>query len=382
MGHTKRFWRPLAMVGVVSALLAHGVSGCSGPDRNQPNQSSSIADPVVAATVNSRPIYVSDVEAEAVARNMVRPGEDLDTASDTFYQVLESLIERRLLSMEAEARQLDRSTEVKRRIESARELVLQGALDEQLRATASDSAAVERMYKETLRKSTSELSFRVRHIQFSSKEAAVAAKRRLTLGEEFEVLAMQLSSDRQSGPEGGDLSYVLPEDMPDPIREMLPAATIGQVSEPIQTSLGWHLIRVDDHRPVETPSMDRMRPNIERFLMWQQRQQLLEKLKGEARIERLIDAAPNSGVAAPDLGPDAPGVEPPPPVPMGPGAVIGAAQEPPPAPAGEPEPAPTKAASPPRKRPSSQPAQTPEATPPAPVAPVGPPPADISDRGP
>lgn len=371
-----RSWPQLPVLLFIAALF---MAGCNGLDRNKSDTKSSIDDPIVAATVNGKPIYIADVEAEAIVRGILRSGEELDPASDNFFQILEDLIERRLFSIEAEARQLDRSDEVRRRLERAREVILEGALNEQLRQTALDSAAIEKMYKENARLLKNERTVHARHIMLPSKDAALAAKRRLTLGEEFEALAYEVSIDRDSAAEGGDLGFILPEQMPDGFREVLSSAPIGQVTEPVQTQFGWHLIKIDERREEAPPSLERMRPQIERWLMFQQQRQLIDKLKTEARVERILDGGENRGVpVAPDFNSDDPtagadGMGPPV-VPMGPGAV--AAVTPPdvmalpPQSAAAPPPVVTPAPRPRPARPRDPPAAAPVAPAPALPAPA------------
>src|SRR5262245_27908140 len=121
MARTRTF---LSAAALVAAGLAIGLtlSGCGLGRNDQPG--AGVNDPVVAATVNGRPIYIEDVRSHAVARGLLQEGEDLDANSDAFYFALEELIQFRLFSMEAEARGLDREPDVRRQLENARERVL------------------------------------------------------------------------------------------------------------------------------------------------------------------------------------------------------------------------------------------------------------------
>src|SRR5215475_13885923 len=118
----------------VAALLslAFALAGCGLGRDNSGDQPGNNRNPVVAATVNGRPIYVEDVRAHAVARQLLQEGEDLDANSDAFYFSLEELIQFRLFAMEAEARGLDRQPDVRRQLESAREQVLANAVYEEI----------------------------------------------------------------------------------------------------------------------------------------------------------------------------------------------------------------------------------------------------------
>jgi peptidyl-prolyl cis-trans isomerase C len=305
MGHTLRFWRPLALcLAVVFAVSVAGLSACGNQTRaTRPGDRGSVADPIVAATVNGKPIYISDVEAEAIVRGMIREGEELDTNSDEFFQVLEDLIEMRLFAMEAEKRQIDRNADVRHRLERARELILAGALNEQIRDTALDEAAVERMYREQVRLRRNSREVHLRQIVLGSKETAAAAKRRLDAGEAFEALAYELSLDRQTGTEGGDMGFKAPDMLQDGLREAAGATPVGQIAGPIQTPQGWHILKVEERREEAAPTIESLRPRIEQWLMFEETRRIVDKLKSQARIERFLE----EGRIAAGPGGDAPG---------------------------------------------------------------------------
>jgi peptidyl-prolyl cis-trans isomerase C len=333
MGHIPRSLRLPAVALALVLFAAGGLVGCGDAFQRRGGKGDAAgAAPIVAATVNGKPIYISDVEAEATVRGLIREGEEFDPTSDEFYQILEDLIETRLFAMEAETRQLDRNADVRHRLERARELILAGALNDQIRNTALDEAAVERMYREQSRLRRSGREVHLRHALFSTKDAAQAAKRRLDSGAStFEEIAYDLSIDRVSGAEGGDLGFRLPDDLPDTMREAAAATQVGQVTGPFQSQEGWHLLKVEERREEAPPSMASLRPRIEQWLMFEEQRRLVEKLKTQARIERIIEE--NSGVVA---GRDVPAPaaaarraearkRDPAQAPMGPGGIAGAA---------------------------------------------------------
>jgi peptidyl-prolyl cis-trans isomerase C len=343
MGLTLRYWRPnwrllaicLAVIGFVAAA---GLSACGDRTRTaRPGDGGSAADPIVAATVNGKPIYISDVEAEATVRGIIREGEELDTNADEFFQVLEDLIETRLFAMEAEKRQIDRNTDVRNRLERARELILAGALNDQIRDTALDESAVERMYREQVRLLRNGREVHIRQIVLGGKEAAAAAKRRLDAGEAFEALAYELSLDRATATEGGDMGFQLPEGLPDGLREAAGGTPVGQIAGPIQTTQGWHIIKIEERREEAPPSIESLRPRIEQWLMFEETRRIVEKLKSQSRIERFMEegrVAAGPGGTAPAAAVRTENRRREGQAPMGPGGVAAAAgQEAPAAPA-------------------------------------------------
>ncbi len=335
--------------------LALALAGC-GLGRDAGQDGAGVTNPIVAATVNGRPIYVEDVRAYAVARGWLQETEDLDANSDAFYIALEELIEVRLFAMEAEARGLDREPDVRRQLENARERVLANSIYEEIDQRSIDPEAIERLYRENTNRLGQGEEIHLRHIQLPTREAADAAKRRLEQGERFEALAFELSTERDTAPDGGDLGFAAIADLAASVRQAVERNSVGEIIGPIQLPTGWHVFRIEDRRAVGVPSLETLRPRIIDWLRYQEITQLNERLARDTRIERLREPdetlAPTDEVTAPaDASPERPapqrpatdlppGEDPPPfPFPMGPSGVSGPspAAPPPAAPALEPQ---------------------------------------------
>ncbi|MBL8538127.1 MAG: peptidylprolyl isomerase [Hyphomonadaceae bacterium] len=266
------------------ALVGCGLGRDNGGVRSAP------ADPIVAATVNGRPIYVEDVRAHAVSRGWLQETEDLDANSDAANLALEELIQIRLFAMEAETRGVDRQPDIRRQLENARERVLAAAIYEEIATRAADPETIERLYRENSASLGRGDEVHLRHIQFDSREAADAAKRRLDQGERFEALAFELSIERDTAPDGGDLGFRAIDDLTTVMREQVERTTVGQLIGPIQLEDGWHVFRVDDRRSRGGPSLEELRPRISEWLAYQESSQLTERLQRDARIEYMREA--------------------------------------------------------------------------------------------
>jgi peptidyl-prolyl cis-trans isomerase C len=347
---------PLKAVLFVAALA---LAGC-GLGRDSAGDGEGVQDPIVAATVNGRPIYIEDVRAHAVARGWLRETEDLDANSDAFYIALEELIQVRLFAMEAEARGLDRRTDVRRQIENARERVLANSIYDEIDARSTDPEAIERLYRENVNRLGQGEEVHLRHIMFPTREAADQAKRRLDQGERFEVIAFEQNT---SG-DGGDLGFAAVSDLATAMRQEVESTNVGNLIGPVQLENQWHIFQLLDRRTRGVPSLETLRPRIIDWLRYQEITQLDERLARDARIERLREQdesiAPGGEVTAPEDAEPAPvrpttpepdANAPPFPFPMGPGGVTGG-QTPNPAPQTQ---AQTPAAPPPRP-PAPQPA--------------------------
>lgn len=111
-------------------------------------------------------------------------------------------------------------------------------------------------------------------------------KKRLDAGEDFAALAKEFSDDSGSATEGGDLGYAGPGVYDPAFEEALYALQKDQVSEPVRSEFGWHLIKLLDVQAPEVPSFDSLKDKLEREV----KAQLVEQRFVEATKE-LEDAA-------------------------------------------------------------------------------------------
>ncbi len=328
---------------MLAALCLLAMASACGLGKNTGEDAAGVSDPIVAATVNGRPIYNEDVRAHAVLRGLLEEGEDLNADTDAFYQALEELIQYRLFALEAEARGLDRDAIIRRRIAAARERVLAAAIYEDIDKKATDPKEIDRLYRENTSQLSQGQEVRLRHMQFVSSEAAAAAKRRLDAGEEFTVLAFELSTDRDTAADGGDVGFQALSDLRAEIRQVVSGLNVGQVAGPVEIDGTWQLVRLDDRRERGAPSLESLRPRIVEWLRFQEISRLQDKLEADARIVRRnaqgepqernapAEAPQNSEDGEPQESPVRPA---PPgrvgapafPFPMGPGGVSGQAR--------------------------------------------------------
>ena len=166
--------RALLTAALFAAVLALG--GCGLGRDGGSGDSGTIRDPMVAATVNGRPIYVEDVRVFAVSQGWIEETGDLDANSAVAQMALEELIRNRLFAMEAEARGLDRRPDVRRQLDYVRERVLAAAVYDEIEQAATDRETIERLYRENVSSLGQGDEVHLRHIQFSTREAADAAK--------------------------------------------------------------------------------------------------------------------------------------------------------------------------------------------------------------
>lgn len=97
-------------------------------------------------------------------------------------------------------------------------------------------------------------------------EAAKAALERLNLGESFESLALELSSDQVSAEEGGDIGFSDGSAFPSEIEEALEGLAVGDTAGPVETEFGIHVVKLTEDNSVVFQSLDEVAARIERDL--------------------------------------------------------------------------------------------------------------------
>lgn len=268
---------------MLCAVLA--LAACSqGGGEDSPPQPGDRA----VAKVQDQTIWASDVKREAVAQGLVGEGEPLDVTSALFRRVLDEVIDQKLLAREAERRRLDDSPLAQRRLEATRERILGDMLVENVVNGAISDQAVQTLYNEQLRLAKTSEEIRIRLILSRTRPEADAVIGILGQGAGFEAVAMERSIDEATRFSGGDLGYstldVMPQAYANALRDQPAGSTVG----PFQTDGGWAVLRVEDRRKENPPTLEQARPQIVRYLTYEGVRRLLEQLRGKAKVDLLM----------------------------------------------------------------------------------------------
>ena len=240
------------------------------------------------ARLDGAPVWTSDVKREAVAQGLIGPGEPLDPASEPFRQVLDEVVDQKLLAAEALRRGLEKDPPARRRLDAARERVLDDILLETSVGRAVNDAAINGLYQEMLRNETPAEEIHLRQIVLGSPADAAQVRKLLAAGGSFDVLAAERSKDDTTRFKGGELAPTTLDMLPPAYAAALKDARAGALVGPFKTDLGWVVARLDDrHR--ETPiTLEVARPQIIRFLTYDQVKDLILNLRRRAKIEVLL----------------------------------------------------------------------------------------------
>lgn len=256
------------------------------------------------ARVDGRTVWVSDVKREAVAQGLIGAGEPLDVSSDLFRQMMDEVIDQKLLASEAQRRKLDKDPVAQRKLQAAHDRVLGDILVDASVADTVTEANIKGLYEEQQKLARRGVEIHARQIVLATPADVEAVRKLVAAGGSFEALAMEKSRDQTTRFNGGDLGYFTADVMPEGYAAALAGAKPGQVIGPVAVTGGFALIKVEDVREEQPVSLDSARPQIVRFLTYDRIRDLLEKLRSKAKVEVLVK--PEAGAPRPLPPADAP----------------------------------------------------------------------------
>ena len=259
----------------------------------------------VVATIGGKPVTEKDLELayEDLASSL--PPQVSDAQKREY--AISYLADLKAGAQAAIDAKLDQSEDFVRRLAYAKDkLLLETYLAAETKKQVTDEK-MRKLYEDSIKAMKPEMEIKARHILVPTEEEAKTVAAKLKAGEDFAKLAQELSKDPGSGKEGGDLGWFTTDRMVPEFSEAAQKLKPGQVSDPVKTQFGWHIIKVEDVREKKPPSYDEVKDQVQQFLERQVQTEVIGKLRASVKIEKKdAPAAP----AAPAPAPAAPAAQP------------------------------------------------------------------------
>jgi peptidyl-prolyl cis-trans isomerase C len=134
-----------------------------------------------------------------------------------------------------------------------------------------------------------------RHILLPTEEEAKAALARVKAGEDFAKVATELSKD--PGGEGGDLGWFTRDRMVPEFADAAFKMEPGQVSDPVKSQFGWHIIKVEEKRMKTFPPFEQVKDQAARYVVQKAQADLIASLHQSVKIERTEPPKPAADAA-------------------------------------------------------------------------------------
>ncbi len=233
-----------------------------------------------AATVNGVAIPQSLID------DIIADQKGVQDTPELRQVILDDLINRELLLQEAKKKGMDKDKKVATQMTLMRDSVLINAyVQDYVRTHPISDAQLKKKYDE-LNAKNSGTEYKARHILVKSEDEAKAIIASLKKGEKFEELAKK-SEDPGSKDKGGELGWSPASSYVPPFADALTKLSKGKYSEtPVKTDFGWHVIQLEDTRPIEPPPFDAVKPQLQQAVGKENVDKMLEDLKKKAKITK------------------------------------------------------------------------------------------------
>lgn len=151
---------------------------------------------------------------------------------------------------------------------------------------AVTAEALQAAYDERFRNAKPQTEYSAAHILVATAEEAEAIKAEIAAGADFAEVAMAKSLDTGSGSAGGELGWFGLGMMVKPFEDAVVAAKVGEVTGPVQSDFGFHLILVHETRIAENPTLDQIRDELAAEIETAAIQKLVDDLTAKATVTR------------------------------------------------------------------------------------------------
>jgi peptidyl-prolyl cis-trans isomerase C len=209
----------------------------------------------VMATVNGTTITLG----EMIALRESLPEQYQSLPDDVLFKgILDQLVQQELLRQSV----TEMSTRHSANVTNDTRGYVSGVAIENVVRTAVTDEALQAAYEKRFKDAVQQTEYNASHILVETIEAAEGLMTELAAGADFAELAKASSIDTGSGANGGDLGWFGLGVMVKPFEDAVVAAKVGEVTGPVQSDFGFHVILVKETRIAENPPLDQIRDEL------------------------------------------------------------------------------------------------------------------------
>jgi len=242
----------------------------------------------VVATVDGTDITVGNMIA--ARRTLQEQYPNLPPDEVLFEGMLDQMVRQTVLSQSLE----DNALALARlSAENATRAILAAAAERSVIADAVTDEAIQAAYEDTYANAVPESEYNASHILVETEDEARDLIDRLEEGADFAELAREHSTG-PSGPNGGNLGWFGPGAMVPPFEEAVAELQAGEISDPVETQFGWHVVKLKGTRERPVPAVEEVQEQIVAEI---------GQRAVEERVRSLMDAAGISRVAEGEMDP-------------------------------------------------------------------------------
>ncbi len=246
----------------------------------------------VVATVGGETITEADISfaAEDLAQELQQMPPEQRKAF-----LVTVLIDMKVMAKAARDAQMDQTDLFKQRLEYLEDRSLRRAYFAEKIASGVTPEALQAAYDKFVAGFKGQEEVHARHILVATEDEAKAVKAELEGGKDFAELAKEKSTDPSAKQNGGDLGFFGKGMMVKPFEDAAFALEAGKISDPIKSDFGWHIIKLEEKRMSQPPTLQQIGPQLQQQVMFQNFEAAVAQLKQGITID-IPDAALAEGV--------------------------------------------------------------------------------------
>jgi len=247
------------------------------------------ADDQVLATFKGGEVKESQIMQQFKSALDMQPGNKDKKFSELDPSVQEALVRGyinvKLLDEEAKKANVESSKEFQDKLAMVKSQMLQQEVIERFIKSAITDKMIDEEYAKLVESLKGKEEVKVAHILVDSEEKAKDVKGKLKKGAKFEAVAKDMSSDDGTKANGGELGYVSKGQLVPEFEEKALSMKVDEISDPVKTQFGWHIIKVINKRPIKMPSKEEAKPNINAKLSREAIEKYLNSLSTKAEVK-------------------------------------------------------------------------------------------------
>lgn len=245
--------------------------------------------PAVAETAPDADTVVARVNGDEITLGHMivayetLPAQYRQAPADVLFEALREQLIQQAALQQAHTGDIPRVVELA--LENERRSLLAADMLESVMMNAASDADIQAAYDKQFGDGDGGEEFNAAHILVETKEAAETIKTRLDEGADFATLAREESTG-PTGENGGDLGWFQQGAMVPEFEDAVAGMEPGEISDPVQSQFGWHIIQLNEKRTAEAPELDEVRDDIANTLRREAVEARIEELTADAKVER------------------------------------------------------------------------------------------------
>ncbi|MDX2049631.1 MAG: peptidylprolyl isomerase [Rickettsiaceae bacterium] len=281
----KKLFKTLIMSSIISMTCTSAISSSIAADTT----TKSLSDDFVVAEFGKTKVTTKNVMDQLKTFATGRPDIASKKFSDFDKSAQENLVKgyvnSKIFEAEVSNSNITSSAEYKKRLDAVKvQIAQQVYIDDLLKSRISEQDLKDE-YEKIKKDLTGKQEYSSSHILVATEQEAKDIKAKISKGAKFEDLAKEYSKDESSKVNGGSIGYIPQGGTVPEYENKLVNMKKDQISDPVKTAFGWHIIRFDGSRPVKVPEFNDVRQNIQEKLAMVAFEKLLQDLAKKYNVK-------------------------------------------------------------------------------------------------